>query len=93
VFVDVAALQHFAGRLLFIGFLLAALVVVVERGRSRPLQQLGIRQMAAIGEEFYLAIIGTQLSLLLLAAPAVAADASASTKPGCSLALADDGPE
>lgn len=67
--------QHFAGRVLFISFLLAALGVVVLSVETRPVQQNGIRQMAKVGEEFYLAVIGTQLALLLLAAPAVAADA------------------
>jgi ABC-type transport system involved in multi-copper enzyme maturation permease subunit len=67
--------MNFVWRVLFIGFLLAALGMVAWSVENRPTRTVGIRQMAEIGEEFYLTIIGTQLALLILAAPAVAADA------------------
>jgi ABC-type transport system involved in multi-copper enzyme maturation permease subunit len=67
--------MQFVGRVLFVGILLAVLGLVVWSWEDRPGRPTGIRQMAAIGEAFFLSIIGTQIALLILAAPAIAADA------------------
>ncbi len=66
--------QHFAGRVLCIGLLLAALTWVARDVASHASGPIGLRELASAGEKFYLAITITQLSLLLLLAPAVAAD-------------------
>jgi ABC-type transport system involved in multi-copper enzyme maturation permease subunit len=66
--------QHFAGRVVCIGLLLAALTWVARDVASRSTGPVGLRELASAGEKFYLAITITQLSLLLLIAPAVAAD-------------------
>jgi ABC-type transport system involved in multi-copper enzyme maturation permease subunit len=66
--------QHFAGRVVCIGLLLAALTWVARDVASRSSGPVGLRELASAGEKFYLAITITQLSLLLLIAPAVAAD-------------------
>jgi len=66
--------QLYAGRALVIAFLLAALGIVwwsQDAGRRLP----NLRASAAVGESFFCAIIGTQLTLVLLAAPAFAAGA------------------
>jgi ABC-type transport system involved in multi-copper enzyme maturation permease subunit len=67
--------QHFAGRVFCISLLLAALCWVAVGVSSRSPGSVGLRELATAGEKFYLAITITQLSLLLLVAPAVAADA------------------
>jgi ABC-type transport system involved in multi-copper enzyme maturation permease subunit len=67
--------QYFAGRVVFIGLLLVALSLVmwsVENQANGPVRR---NDMSNVGLEFYYAIIGTQLSLLFLIAPAIAADA------------------
>jgi hypothetical protein len=66
--------QTFALRVLFIASLLLAFFVVWNaevggRGILRPYQ------MAVVGQSFYFGLIGTQISLLLLAAPAATAGA------------------
>ncbi len=64
--------QWYALRSLFAGMLLAALLVIL----SRPGVSLGgmtLRELANLGESFYIAVIGTQLTLVLLAAPAATA--------------------
>src|SRR5580700_3991626 len=66
--------QTFALRVLFIASLLLAFFVVWNvEVRSRGI--LGPYQMAVVGQSFYFALIGTQVSLLLLAAPAATAGA------------------
>jgi ABC-type transport system involved in multi-copper enzyme maturation permease subunit len=66
--------QYFAGRALFIGLLLAALGLVVWNVEMRAGGPIGLRGTADAGEKFYIAIMSTQLALLFLIAPAVAAD-------------------
>jgi ABC-type transport system involved in multi-copper enzyme maturation permease subunit len=66
--------QFYAWRALFIAILLVALAVVYASGsttRTIPV----IRAQALIGEKFFYAIVGTQLALVLLAAPAATAGA------------------
>ena len=64
--------QGYALRSFFVLFLLAALVVTWS-SRSAWNVPATIRGLAAIGELFYIAVIGTQLTLVLLAAPAATA--------------------
>jgi ABC-type transport system involved in multi-copper enzyme maturation permease subunit len=66
--------QTYATRSVFVAALLTAFgcvwwVDVGDRGSVR------IADMAAVGERFYFALVGTQLALLLLAAPAATAGA------------------
>jgi ABC-type transport system involved in multi-copper enzyme maturation permease subunit len=66
---------HFLGRAFFVAVLLAVLLFVVaqiNQGAHRPFR---LQEMANAGEKFYLAIIVTQLGMLFLVAPALAADA------------------
>src|SRR5690242_18415745 len=64
--------QVFAVRSLFVAMLLGSLTVVwTTRVAGRPLAT--IRAQAEIGQQFYVAIVGTQLVLVLLAAPAATA--------------------
>jgi ABC-type transport system involved in multi-copper enzyme maturation permease subunit len=78
--------QLYGARVLFVGALLIALGVVYwSQTVDRPLQ-LSIRNQAAVGEKFFYAIIGTQLALVLLAAPAAAAGAFCHDKASGSLA-------
>ena len=67
--------QHFAGRVCFIGMLLAVLGFVVWGIQQEAHGPSSRNAMVMAGEVFYTAIMITQLSLLLLVAPAVAADA------------------
>jgi ABC-type transport system involved in multi-copper enzyme maturation permease subunit len=62
--------QTYAGRTLFLGALLVSLAVVwaIKGPRDASLNAL-----AAVGEAFFLALSGTQLVLVLLAAPAYTA--------------------
>jgi ABC-type transport system involved in multi-copper enzyme maturation permease subunit len=64
--------QYYAGRSLFVSLLLVALVVVWW-SEAESKQALTLRTLAAIGERYFYAIIGTQLALILLVAPAVTA--------------------
>jgi ABC-type transport system involved in multi-copper enzyme maturation permease subunit len=66
--------QAYALRSVFVLFLLVSLFVVWMTSDEvrRPAT---IRGLAKVGEEFYLALIGTQLTLVLLAAPAATAGA------------------
>src|SRR4051794_4652589 len=66
-------------RRLFVALLLAALTITWVESEFRQPQlnktYLSYRDYAKIGETFFYAVIGTQLALLLLAAPAAAAGA------------------
>ncbi len=66
--------QGYALRSSFVLFLLLALAYVWMNTRSYPAQN-NIRLMAELGEWFFQAVIGTQLTLVLLAAPAATAGA------------------
>ncbi len=65
--------QIYAARSLFVGLLLVALSLVWWSQVVDQRQPLTIRAMATIGQQFFYAIIGTQLTLVLLAAPAATA--------------------
>ena len=67
--------QYFAGRVVFIGLLLVALSFVMWNVEAHANGPVGRNDMSNVGQSFYFAIIGTQLSLLFLIAPAIAADA------------------
>jgi ABC-type transport system involved in multi-copper enzyme maturation permease subunit len=54
--------------------LLAALVMIWRESRT-PVGGTTVRGLAKIGESFYIAVIGTQLTLVLLVAPAATAGA------------------
>ncbi len=64
--------QAYALRSSFVLFLLMALAYVWLNTRSFP-PKSNIRLMAELGEWFFQAVIGTQLTLVLLAAPAATA--------------------
>jgi ABC-type transport system involved in multi-copper enzyme maturation permease subunit len=69
--------QGYALRTLFVLGLLPALIVVAM-GRTRGgvlVVPPGLRAMAQLGEGLYIAVVGTQLTLVLLAAPAATAGA------------------
>jgi hypothetical protein len=59
-------------RSIFAGMLLAALLVIISRSGDG---RMTYRDLAQLGEAFYIATIGTQLTLVLLAAPAATAGA------------------
>jgi ABC-type transport system involved in multi-copper enzyme maturation permease subunit len=66
--------QTFAARTVFLGILFLCLVVVwATRVSEDP--HLSLNDLARIGEVFFFAIAGTQLALVLLAAPAYTAGA------------------
>jgi ABC-type transport system involved in multi-copper enzyme maturation permease subunit len=66
--------QGYAARSLFVLLLLAALVVTYRA--SPELRQAGtLRTLARFGEQLYVAVVGTELTLVLLAAPAATAGA------------------
>jgi ABC-type transport system involved in multi-copper enzyme maturation permease subunit len=70
--------QMYAVRALVVGVLLGALVLVWEmelrdRYRFQPQQPLSYKDYGRIGEIFFDTIVGTQLALILLAAPGAAA--------------------
>src|SRR5262245_61261039 len=68
--------QGYALRSLFVLALLTALVVIAWHYLSpRRFQVNTLRELAFLGEKFYLAAAGTQLTLVLLAAPAATAGA------------------
>jgi ABC-type transport system involved in multi-copper enzyme maturation permease subunit len=64
--------QWYALRSLFAGMLLAALFVILSSSRI-PHGGMTFRDLAKLGMGFYFAVIGTQLTLVLLAAPAATA--------------------
>jgi ABC-type transport system involved in multi-copper enzyme maturation permease subunit len=64
--------QWFALRSLFAAMLLAALLVILSNTQV-PVAGMTFQDLARLGESFYIAVIGTQLTLVLLAAPAAAA--------------------
>ena len=66
--------QGYALRSSFVLFLLVALAYVAMNTRSYPAKS-NIRLMAELGEWFFQAVIGTQLTVVLLAAPAATAGA------------------
>jgi ABC-type transport system involved in multi-copper enzyme maturation permease subunit len=65
--------QVYAARSLFVAALLVNLSVVWTAAVSG--RDLSIRAQAKVGQDFFIAIVGTQLALVLLAAPAATADA------------------
>jgi ABC-type transport system involved in multi-copper enzyme maturation permease subunit len=66
--------QYYAGRALFAAALFAAFVFVYSlEASSRPL--VSYQNLSKIGDQFFYAIIGTQIALVLLAAPAATAGA------------------
>jgi ABC-type transport system involved in multi-copper enzyme maturation permease subunit len=68
--------QIYAVRALFVSSLLVALVVVWLSDRSRLVAGSSIiSSMAQLGQSFFLGVVGTQLALVLLAAPAATAGA------------------
>src|SRR5262245_35245033 len=66
--------QGYALRSLFVFMLLAALGGTWA-GRPEARRGLSLRETADVGESFFLAVVGTQLTLVLLAAPAATAGA------------------
>ena len=64
--------QWYAMRSLFAAMLLVALLVILSNSHIPP-GGLTFRDLARLGQDFYLAVIGTQLTLVLLAAPAATA--------------------
>jgi ABC-type transport system involved in multi-copper enzyme maturation permease subunit len=65
--------QMYAGRAIFVLFLLAGLSVVWLSFATRSEGPLDLRTLARMGEGFFYAIIGTQLAIVLRAAPAATA--------------------
>lgn len=64
--------QYYAGRCVFIGLLLSAFTLVwIAEHDSNP--NLNLRTMATVGVKFFYALVGTQITLVLLAVPAVTA--------------------
>src|SRR5262245_48934071 len=64
----------YAIRSTFVGLLLAALCVAWSRYFDLP-NMSAAQKMADIGEQFFYTLIGTELTLILLAAPAATAGA------------------
>ena len=64
--------QWYAMRSIFAGMLLAALLVILAESPI-PHGGMTFRDLARLGQAFYIAVIGTQLTLVLLAAPAATA--------------------
>jgi ABC-type transport system involved in multi-copper enzyme maturation permease subunit len=67
--------QTYAGRVALLAILLASLTVVWAAKVAPSHRTPTIRQLAYVGESFFYAIAGTQLALVLLAAPAYTAGA------------------
>ncbi len=65
--------QAYAARSLFVGMLLGSLLAIWNK--AQPPVAFPIRAMAQIGESFYIGVAGTQLALVMLAAPAATAGA------------------
>jgi ABC-type transport system involved in multi-copper enzyme maturation permease subunit len=66
--------QGYGLRSVFAGTLLAALLLILSRSFV-PQGGMTFRDLAKLGESFFIAVIGTQLTLVLLAAPAATAGA------------------
>jgi ABC-type transport system involved in multi-copper enzyme maturation permease subunit len=66
--------QWYATRSLFVGMLFAALTLAYSKSESE-LVGSNLRGLAQLGEGFYIAVVGTQLTLVFLAAPAATAGA------------------
>ncbi len=66
--------QAYASRSLFVSVLLAALTLTWTNTTNRTIPST-LRVLAEIGGQFYAAVIGTELTLVLLAAPAATAGA------------------
>src|SRR5262245_15528248 len=66
--------QMYATRSGFVALLLAALYLVWFQHTDQP-RAAGVKGLAEIGEKFFYALAGTELTLLLLAAPAATAGA------------------
>ena len=66
--------QGYALRSLFAGMLLAALILIWSKSAAYR-DRMTFQDLAKLGETFYVAMIGTQLTLVLLAAPAATAGA------------------
>ena len=66
--------QGFALRALFVLMLLGALGLVWV-GRTDVRERVTYKALAEVGQQFFLAVIGTQITLVLLAAPAATAGA------------------
>ena len=64
--------QWYAMRAIFAGILLAAMLVILSRS-AVPYGRMTYRDTARLGESLFLALVGTQLTLVLLAAPAATA--------------------
>ena len=64
--------QWYALRSLFAGMLLAALLTTLFQANT-PRGAMTFQDAARLGESFFVAVIGTQLTLVLLAAPAATA--------------------
>jgi ABC-type transport system involved in multi-copper enzyme maturation permease subunit len=67
--------QTYAGRAAFLGILLLSLTGVWATKLADDPYALSLSRLAAVGESFFYAIAGTQLVLVLLAAPAYTAGA------------------
>src|SRR5271156_5076190 len=68
--------QVYALRALFIGLILFGMVIVhASLTRSGPDALVSLRSLAEYGEQMYLTVVGIELALVLLAAPAVTAGA------------------
>jgi ABC-type transport system involved in multi-copper enzyme maturation permease subunit len=66
--------QMYAGRALFIGFLLTAMLIVWMNDENRYYNNMTVQQrMSRMGVSFFYALIGTQLAFVILAAPAATA--------------------
>ena len=67
---------------LFVGTMLIGMIIVWQNTvrNDRPDRTVSIQQMASYGEALYFTIVTIELTLVLLAAPAATAGASASTR-------------
>ncbi|WP_406696231.1 hypothetical protein V5E97_35110 [Singulisphaera sp. Ch08] len=66
--------QWYAMRSLFTAMLFVALLVVLSQSSTRP-SGMTLHELATLGKNFFIAVIGTQLTLVLLVAPAATAGA------------------
>src|SRR6516225_5533744 len=64
--------QYYAGRSIYVGLLLAGLVVVWW-SEAAYTTGWNLRTLALVGERFFYALVYTQLTVILLVAPAVTA--------------------
>jgi ABC-type transport system involved in multi-copper enzyme maturation permease subunit len=67
--------QTYAGRAAFLAVLFLSLIVVWATRVADDFSAITLSRLAHVGESFYYAITGTQLALVLLAAPAYTAGA------------------